>query len=49
MGADTSVVNKKHKWNPMAGEDEWKEKHRNMEGKGEKAIYTNTGSSPGYQ
>ena len=32
MGADTSIVKKKHEWNPMAGE-EWMEKHQDMEGK----------------
>jgi len=31
MGADTSVVKKKHEWNPMACE-EWMEKYRDMEG-----------------
>jgi len=34
MGADTSAAKKKHEWNPMAGEEEWMEKHRDMEGKG---------------
>jgi len=34
MGADTSVVKKKHEWNPMAGEEEWMEKYRDMEGEG---------------
>ena len=34
MGADTSIVKKKHKWNPMAGEEEWMEKHQDMEGEG---------------
>ena len=34
MGADTSVVKKKHEWNPMAGEEEWMEKHQDMEGEG---------------
>ena len=34
MGADTSVVKKKHEWNRMAGEEEWMEKHRDMEGEG---------------
>jgi len=36
MGADTSVVKKKHEWNPMGGEEEWMEKHQDMEGKGKK-------------
>ena len=31
MGADTSAVKNKHEWNPMAGEEEWMEKHRDME------------------
>ena len=35
MGADTSVVKKKHERNPMAGKEECMEKHRVMEGKGE--------------
>jgi len=34
MSADTSAVKKKHEWNPMAGEEEGKEKHRGMEGEG---------------
>jgi len=34
MGADTSAVKKKHEWNPMAGEEEWMEWHRDVEGKG---------------
>jgi len=34
MGADTSVVKKKHEWNSMAGETEWLKKHRGMEGEG---------------
>jgi len=34
MGADTSVEKKKHEWNSMAGEEEWMEKHRDMEGEG---------------
>jgi len=34
MGGDTSVVKKKHEWNPMAGVEEWTEKHRDMEGEG---------------
>jgi len=34
MGADTSAVKKKHEWNPMASEEEWMEKHRDMEGEG---------------
>ena len=42
MGADTSVIKKKHELNPMAGE-EWMEKHRYREGIEEKAIDTNTG------
>jgi len=34
MGADTdTAVKKKHKWNPMAGE-EWMEKYQDMEGEG---------------
>jgi len=32
----------------MAGEAEWMEKHRDMEGEGE-AMDTNMGESPGYQ
>jgi len=36
MGADTSVVKKKHEWNSMAGEEEWMDKHRDMEGEGKK-------------
>jgi len=31
MDAYTSVVKKKHEWNPMAGEEEWMEKHRDKE------------------
>ena len=34
MGADTSIVKKKHEWNSMAGEEELMEKHRYMEGEG---------------
>ena len=34
MDADKSAVKKKHELNPMAGEEEWVEKHRDMEGKG---------------
>jgi len=34
MGADTLAVKKKHEWNPMAGEEEWMEKHRDMKGQG---------------
>ena len=34
MGADTSVVKKKHEWNSMAIVEEWMEKHRDMEGEG---------------
>jgi len=49
IGADTSVVEKKHDWNSMAGEEEWTEKHREMEGIGEKVMDTNMGESPGYQ
>jgi len=49
MDADTSVVKKKHEWNPMACEEERMEKLKDMEGKGEKAMDTNTGGSPGYQ
>ena len=30
MGADTSVVKKKHEWNSMADEEEWMKKHRDM-------------------
>jgi len=33
MGADTSAEKEKHEWNPMANE-EWMEKHRDMEGEG---------------
>ena len=33
----------------MAGEEEWMEKDRDLEGEGEKAMDTNKGSSPGYQ
>ena len=47
MGADTSVVKKKHAWNPMAGE-EWMEKHWDREGEGGKAMDTKTGCSPRY-
>jgi len=32
MGADTSVVKKKHEWNAMSCEEEWNEKHQDMEG-----------------
>ena len=54
MGADTSVVKKKHKWNSMAGEEEWTEKHRLMEGEvkgdrhkhGRKHMVWITGSNP---
>jgi len=42
MGADMSVVKKKHWWNLMADE-EWMEKHQDMKGKGEKAMDTNMG------
>ena len=37
MSADTSVVKKKNEWNSMACEEEWMEKHRDMEveGKGD--------------
>ena len=34
QNADTSVVKKKLEWNSMAGEEEWLEKHRDMEGEG---------------
>ena len=40
MGADTSVVKKKLEWYPMADE-EWMEKHRDMEGEGEALMDTN--------
>ena len=33
MGADTLVVKKNNEWIPMVGEEEWMEKHRDMEGK----------------
>ena len=49
MGADTSVLKKKHEWNPMAGEEEWMEKHLDTYDIGEKAMDTNMGGSPGYQ
>jgi len=49
-GADTLVIKKKkHKWNPMAGEEEWIEKHQDMEGEGIKVMDINMGGSPGYQ
>jgi len=41
MVADTSVVTKKREWNSMAGEEEWMEKHRDMEGK-RKRLWTPT-------
>ena len=47
LRADISVVKKKHKWNPMAGE-RWMEKTKIWKANGEKAVDTNTGGSPGY-
>jgi len=49
VGADTSVVKKKHEWYSMAGKEEWMEKQWDMEGKTGKAMDTNKGESPGYQ
>src|SRR6218665_3298912 len=50
MCADTLVVKKTHERDPRASEEELMEKHRDVEGKGEKAMNTNTGGSPaGYQ
>jgi len=34
MGADTSAIKKKHEWNPIAGEKELMERHREVEGEG---------------
>jgi len=38
MDADTSVIKKKHEWNPMVGEEgktrKNMEKHQDMEGEG---------------
>jgi len=49
MGAYALVVEMKHELNPMGDEEEWMEKHRDMEGEEEKAMDSNTGGSPGYQ
>jgi len=42
MGADTSVVKKKHEWKPMADEERM-ENTKILKVKGEKAMDTNTG------
>jgi len=34
MGADKSVLKKKHEWNSIAGEEERMKKHRDVEGEG---------------
>jgi len=48
IGADTSVVKKKHEWNSMAiKKSEWKNTEI-WKAKG-KAMDTKTGESPGYQ
>jgi len=47
MGADTSVLKKKHE---MKSNSRWRRgngKHLDMEGEGEKAMDTNTIDSPG--
>jgi len=49
VGADTSIIRKKHEWNFMAGKEELIEKLWDMEGNGEKAMGTNTSGIPGYQ
>jgi len=51
MGADTSVVKKKHEWNSMAGEEEWMDKHRKGEGEGDGqwTCPNNRESPAGYQ
>ena len=40
MGADTSVVKKKHEWNPIAGEEEWMENTEIWKAKGRRWTTT---------